>query len=581
MGRITIIFKTFTLGLIISLCPLIGNAQQLDRQDLINSFPKEQIDLVINNDIALSGQIMGYSIVSHSNTIEEGLSDIVYVELVSNTKMSVFKHKLQLTKGKAHGDYFLPTTLKTGHYKLIAYTKWTLNNEEVPFYEKNLYVINPYLNALENNLTNKFVADEGYIELLVNNTLSYKDEHEVNGLKISTDSDSYKKRSKVNLKLQNDLNTINYGAYTISVKKIDAIDVKNHYTAKSAITRSVSTAHLPEMRGELIQGTVVDVNTNVPVAEQAVSLSIPGEHYVYKSVKSNKDGRFYFNVFESHQQENTLIQVVAENRNDFKLVMEPILFDRYDALDFYPLQLDKNLESYITQNSIFNQVESAYYNLKSDSLLFIPPTASFYGKPDITYVLDDFKRFNSVRETFIEVVQEAAIRESNNNYRFLVYDHTNPLNSIFADIKPLLLFDGIQIQDENFVVEYNANDIASVSLVRGVYSLGSVTYNGIIDIKLKKSTPVNLSGSYVQDIEIMKPVVQKKYFKQEHVTKQSRIPDFRTQLLWQPNVEINSDLKQFDFYTSDVPGLYIIEVNGTTARGKSIQLTKTFNVVED
>ena len=196
-------------------------------------------------------------------------------------------------------------------------------------------------------------------------------------------------------------------------------------------------------------------------------------------------------------------------------------------------------------------------------------------------VLDEFNRFNSVRETFTEVIQGAAIRARNNGYRFKVYDIGNPFNALYDDEKPLLLFDGIQIQDENFVVDYNVKDIESVSLVNGVYSIGSVIYNGIIDIKLKKQSFVDLSGTYLQRVEIPKPLLQKEYFEQNYTYEQSRIPDFRTQLLWLPNLEISSDLEKIDFYTSDISGVFMVEINGTTKSGKSITLNKTFKVMDE
>ena len=581
MGRLISSIKSILLGLAVFFCSVLVQAQQVDRSTLMSSFPKEQLSLVANAEVILSGQMLAYSINCHTNGSQANISDIAYVELVSDTKTSIFKHKLRLNNGKAYGDYFLSTALKTGHYKLIAYTTWSLNNAEDAFYQTDIYIINPYLNAFENNLKNEFNENEGYTELSINHELNYKGENEDNRLKISTDSDSYKKRSKVSLNLKNVLDASNYSNYSVLVKRIDSINIQNHHINKSSNTKSSSSAYYPEMRGELVQGIVVDSKSNLPVVDQPVSLSINGEHHLYKSTKTNAKGVFYFNVFEPHEKEKALIQVVSENRNDFKLIIKQKEFDKFDELKFYPLKLDKNLEYYISQNSIFNQVESAYYNLKQDSLILQAPITSFYGKPDMVYVLDDFTRFPSVKETFIEVVQEAAIRTVKDGYQFLVYDYNDPFAGVFKTIKPLLIFDGIQIQDENIVVGYNPEAIESVSLVKGVYSLGSVVYNGIIDIKLKKETDLYLSGTFMQHLDIHKPIVQKEYFKQDYSTEQNRIPDFRTQLLWEPDFVLNTNSKTIDFYTSDVTGYYLIEVNSYTFDGQLNKQYKIFKVTDD
>ncbi|HMI07679.1 MAG TPA: hypothetical protein VK528_09055, partial [Flavobacterium sp.] len=63
------------------------------------------------------------------------ISKIAYVELIGQDKKSVLKSKLYLENGAAPGDFFIPTTLKTGSYKLIAYTKWMLDNSASNFFE--------------------------------------------------------------------------------------------------------------------------------------------------------------------------------------------------------------------------------------------------------------------------------------------------------------------------------------------------------------------------------------------------------------------------------------------------------------
>lgn len=581
MGRLNFIIAIFITGLTLSVCSTSARAQQVDEQTIARTFPKEHLTLVANADVILSGEMLAYSIVCQTHDKLVNISDIAYVELVADSKTSVFKQKLRLTNGKTYGDFFLPTTLKTGHYKLITYTNWSLNNDVDAFFQKDIYIINPYLNAIDNNLKKEFGENEGYIEISTNQDFRLNGKNERNGIKITTDSETYQKRHRVNFQIESLSSSLSNVNSTVLVKKLDSFEIQKFNVKPKIPNKPNVDAHLPEMRGELIQGSVLNAKTKEPVANQTVSLSIPSEHLIYKSSKTNSKGVFYLNVFEPYEQEKAIIQVVSENRDDFKIAITPKIFDRYEELDFYPLKLNKNLESYISKNSIYNQVESAYYNLKKDSVLGQSAIISFYGKPDIIYVLDDFTRFSSVKETFIEVVQAAAIRNVNDGYQFLVYDYDNPFANVFKTIKPLLLFDGMQIQDEKIVVNYNPEAIESVSLVKGVYSFGSSIYNGIIDIKLKQSSNLNLSGSYMTTMNIQKPVAQKEYFKQSYSVESNRIPDFRTQLLWEPEFVMNANSQSLEFYTSDVSGYYMIEVKTLLADGKSIILNKIFKVTDD
>lgn len=580
LGRINITTKTFVLGVLLILGPFVSKAQQTERLNLKMSFPKEVITLYPNGNIYLSGQTLQYAVNCRINNTENNISDLVYVELISHPNNIITKQKLRLKDGKAYGDYFLPSTLKTGHYKLIAYTKWTLNNEDAPFCELNIFIINPFLNAEENNLHNKFTDNESYFEIGIDSLSISTKTRESNGLKISTDAKKYKHRSKVKIQLES-ADASNFGTHTILVKKIDSVTITPHNIIPNNNKKSNPSINLPEMRGELIQGIVTNAETKIPVPGKTVSLSLPAAHAIYKSVTTNDKGRFYINLFENFEREKGIIQVVDDNKDLFDITLEPVIFNRYDDLDFYPIKLNNDLKPFIIQNSIYNQVESAYYNVKQDSLIPPIPACSFYGEADLVYVLDDFKRFNSVIETFVEVIQGASIRKTKEGYKFNVQDINDRFNGIYNQDKPLLLLDGIQIQDENIVVDYNVKNIESISLAKGVFSLGSKIYNGIIDVKSKRMEDITLSGSYVQHIDIKIPLKQKEYFKQTYQNIENRIPDYRTQLLWIPNLQLDSDLFEIEFYTSDVSGEYLIEIKGFTKSGKSLISRKKFIVTAD
>ena len=59
------------------------------------------------------------------------------------------------------------------------------------------------------------------------------------------------------------------------------------------------------------------------------------------------------------------------------------------------------------------------------------------------------------------------------------------------------------------------------------------------------------------------------YSKDENLEK---IPDYRYQLCWKPNVTEISSQKAFEFYTSDVSGNYKITIEGITKSGESVSM---------
>jgi hypothetical protein len=117
--------------------------------------PLEEVLLKINDSINLSGETLYYDVYCLNENSFSDISKIGYVELIDTYRNVIFKHKLKLLKGRAEGSFFLPSSLKTGHYKLIGSTHWSLNATKNPYVQKDLYIINPYLNAYDNNLKKK------------------------------------------------------------------------------------------------------------------------------------------------------------------------------------------------------------------------------------------------------------------------------------------------------------------------------------------------------------------------------------------------------------------------------------------
>jgi hypothetical protein len=70
------------------------------------------------------------------------VSKIGYIELIDSNNQNVYK--IYLKNGTGQGDFFIPTTLKTGDYKLVAYTTWMLNRSVTALFQVSISIINPF-----------------------------------------------------------------------------------------------------------------------------------------------------------------------------------------------------------------------------------------------------------------------------------------------------------------------------------------------------------------------------------------------------------------------------------------------------
>ena len=110
-----------------------------------NNIAQEKIYVHHNSNVLLVGETLYYKLYCLNARTERLTknSKIAYVELIGESG-TVFKHKLKLNNGTSFSGFFIPTTVATGMYKLIAYTNWMRNNGDNSFYETDIAIINPY-----------------------------------------------------------------------------------------------------------------------------------------------------------------------------------------------------------------------------------------------------------------------------------------------------------------------------------------------------------------------------------------------------------------------------------------------------
>jgi len=573
-----ITYKIFKFILLCFTWFTVGYAQTGYR---IDSLPNEEVVLSSNDSVFVTGEVLYYKMYSllYNKTLCT-ISKIGYVELINDQKQSLFKHKLILNNGLASGDFFIPSNASTGHYKLVGYTKLTNTSNVSPFYQKDIYIINPYIV----NIYNKQDLGPDVIHINKQETVAQKINNNA-PVKIILDSNVYNIRSLVSIKIDNQLFN-KYGNYSLSVHKVNPIKVQNTSSKiEYPIIKNEKDVKVISIRGEVISGVVKSRMTDVAVPNVNVAFSIPGNYYVFKNVKTDEEGRFYVSLHENYKDTEAIIQVMDIHNQDYKIVMDENVFPFYENLSFQKVHLNPNIKDWLVNKSIYNQLENAYLDSKKDSIIESPLPKLFYGSPSITYFLDDYTRFPTLKETFVEVIQDAGVRRNNKSFSFKVfnYDSERDIN-YFKDSDPLVLFDGVLIQNSDNILDYNVNNIEKISVVSGIYFYGPSVFNGIIDIVSKKrdfSLPDN--GNDIVKFNLPAPQELKFYYQPDYGNRENnlkRIPDFRTQLLWKPNIRLDSKTLPIQFYTSDVTGIFEIELDGFTFKGDHLNSKFYFEVKE-
>lgn len=557
--------------------------------DILKKLPQEKVYVNHTGPVVFSGDYIYFSFqcFNAQNSRPSSFSKLGYVTLVNKKREHIFEQKILLDSGRGQGEFFVSTNIPSGVYKLLGYTQWMKNNGIEQVFKDDIVIINPYLVDQTSLLFN---SDKNVISEKKEVGPIPKVDSSVVGITLK--KTLYRTREKVQLGLKNYKGYLGNGTYSIKVReksrlspktKMNAISFAKDYlnVDKVADLKSMDSIFLPEQYGELLSGTVRDANTGQPLIDTPVIVSLPGKDFILKSVITDKEGNFSTYVREDYQESSVLLQIDDTDRQvDIELKSPRKL--NLTNLEFADYTIDQGMANAIKLRSIYNQIENQYFPLKPDSVLLERPSNPFNSGNSMVFALDDYTRFSTFQETLIEILNIAGYRKNpkGNDYIRITQDFKK-FNEKLNDFPALVLFDGVYISDHSMVKDYNAKKIKSISLIRDQFQLGNAEYNGIMYVE-------TMDGDYFKDynaqdgvlLTLNKPIPQKNYYVQSYDGSRpfERVPDCRTLLFWKPNVVIDGNGKDFQFFTSDITGEYEIMVDGFTTYGKPISFSRSITV---
>jgi hypothetical protein len=197
-------------------------------------------------------------------------------------------------------------------------------------------------------------------------------------------------------------------------------------------------------------------------------------------------------------------------------------------------------------------------------------TLAFFGKATEQFVLDKYTRFQVMEEVLREYVPSVLVRIRKDGYHLLVEDKSN--RTILQE-SPLMLVDGVPVFDTNKFMALNPLKMQKLDVVAGRYLQGHAVYQGVVSLTTYKGDleGVELSPRVVaaqaDGVQPRREFYAPRYDTPEQ--KQSRLPDLRNLLYWNPNIRFaGKGTQQVDFYTGDQAGRYLVVLQGLLADGQ-------------
>ena len=112
-----------------------------------------------------------------------------------------------------------------------------------------------------------------------------------------------------------------------------------------------------------------------------------------------------------------------------------------------------------------------------------------YGtKPDLSYNLDEYRQFLTVREVLLEYVSCVKHTRSEGVQRLIVRREQEVYNST---LPTLVLIDGMPVYDIERLLNYDARRIHYINIYAGQYTFGNGVYNGILSFVTRSGRLTN------------------------------------------------------------------------------------------
>lgn len=328
---------------------------------------------------------------------------------------------------------------------------------------------------------------------------------------------------------------------------------------------------LPELEGELLRGVIKNRSTGEPVANTDISVSFVGKNALCQFARSDAKGRFSFAVDINGLREIVIQPMDPEISNYFVELDQPFS-NTFIKLEPPRFELDSTMAEKLNDAVVAMQVSSIYEPFRQK----VPESqeeiviSDFYGEPDKRILLADYIELTTMREVVKEIIPGLSVVRKNkqmvfrliNNYPFVPFENM-----------ALVLVDGVPVYDIGKLLEVSSKEIERIDIFNRRYFYSNYVFDGILSFISKRGdhssleTENGIFRQVYQGYQRRQSFYSPVYNSEE--LRNSRIPDFRNTLFWEPMITTDSNGKTSTvFYTSDEKGEYTIIVEGLTRDGR-------------
>jgi hypothetical protein len=558
----------------------------------------EKIVLLTDRVVYIAGENLLYNLFlldSRKKTLVSYPS-IGYVTVRDKYGSIAGKSLVKIIKGKADAEIYLPDTLKTGYYQVVAYTNFMRNGPEDNFGEQTIIITNRF----DANFTglSQYEGQESDSDIMAGGNRQFAGTMEQNSqedsefLTITSNQLEYNKREKVKLKIEPAFDFDQPVNVTISVVEENRFEKRRlsnktdgntsfWNTKPPEITRKPD--YLAENKYQVLEGKIKRISNDRGFPGRILYLSSPDTIANLQYAVTDRLGYFRFPLSDYYNGRELFIKVTESKSDDvYEIEIDP----KFNAkLSFCPpaFIVDSSFIKYLARSQEVVRVRKSYGQIASvfDTIMYNQIIPRVYYKADIRVYPADYAELVNFVEIAREILPFFKVRKENNEYQGEMFDFNK---KTFLKSEPLIFLDGVLTDNINQVIGLGTRDIKKIDLIASEWVFGELTLPGVIAINSSKEAWRNVP--YTKDNIRMK---MESYFKipstkepdYSIVPVESREPDFRQLLYWAPSVRLSGNSPIYvEFFTSDYAAPYTIKIIGIGPDGRLIRANARIEVVE-
>ena len=537
----------------------------------------ERVYVSTDKDVYVAGERVWCSAfcVQPSGALSE-ISRMAYLELHGPANMAATA-RISLEAGRGGGYLDLPAALPTGNYRLVAYTAQNKADKKYDYAgiaSKTLSVFN-VLSSDRQEGGVEIVDEETYRQQMAqvveaapcgNVSLTWSDGR----LTLANATDQ---PLTMSLSVWHDDGFLTNGNPGIA----DFMDGVRR-VGKPQFDATV----LPDLEGEVIYGHVEGFSEEMipQLSGKYAFFSSPSDKSDLYAAPIREDGSVTFFTAGIFGNKECVCEIegIDPTLNCHVELQSPYVNASVPTTS--SLLLSPSLSDALRQRSVSMQLERRF---ASDTLFELLPYRDG-GLLDeggaIRYRLDDYTRFITMEEVFIEFIPELRIRKDDNGRPGIQVRLLDaPSNPVFSTGSSLMLLDGVPVFDHQKIIEYDPLLVESVDIYPNTYYVGSRSFEGVVNfVTYKRNLPAMRFDGNARVVDYQ-GVCLPLAWTGASFADNGDYPDYRQTVYWHPLLRVGAEESlSVPVRLPAYKGLFRVVAEGLSADGTPFRAAISFEV---